>query len=133
MKTVKNIQPQLQEIIDSTIQCLLIEFSKIEDYKDIDITEIRGYIVDGNRGYAHLKQGYFTVPFWAYKKGINDYFIYYTAHELSHIITWRKYCDEKGHHDFKFYDIFMKICPKEFQKYELNYKKSSIKYGIEIN
>ncbi len=130
MKRIKNIQHHFQEIIDSTTKFLLSEFNKLESEKDIDITEIKGYIVDGNRGYAHLKEGYFTVPLWAFRKGINDYFIYYVAHELSHVIAWRKY-NENGQHNFQFYDIFMKVCPKEFQYHELDYKKSAIKYGIE--
>lgn len=139
MKRINNVQHSVQILIDSAIKDLLSEYDKLESEKDVDITEIKGYVVDGRRGMAHLKEGYFTVPLWALKKGldysiekgINDYFTYYTAHELSHILAYRKYNDLKGHHDFRFYEIFMKICPKEFQYHELHYKKSAVKYGIE--
>ena len=83
----------------------------------------RGYVVGSSRGRSYSKQGAISVPLWAYRKG-TDYFLYYAAHELSHLFSM------SDGHDFKFYQHFMRICPIEFQHFELGYKPSAKKYGI---
>ncbi len=52
------------------------------------------------------------------------------AHEMSHIISWRKN-HENGAHDRAFYEVFKKLCSCNCQKYELSYKKrAGISYGV---
>jgi hypothetical protein len=96
--------------------------------------------VDATVGRAYFYQNTFTVPYWAFnpndwrnKRTNQGYFIYYVAHELSHLLTVKKYNDNKCKHDYKFYSIFMEICPKEYQYFELGYKKTAAKYGIKNN
>ena len=88
---------------------------------------ISGHITDTVRGRSYSRDSFITVPRWAYKFH-HDYFMYYTAHELSHIITWRRY-RSRGHGK-DFYKIFCKLCPKEVQHFELDYKKRSSIYGV---
>lgn len=98
-----------------------------------DGTGIRCYIVDNGKGRARYSEQTFSVPLWAllHPKG-EGFFIYYVAHELSHLL--RDKDGERGiMHDYEFYKIFMQVCPKEFQHWELKYKKSSGKYGIKAN
>lgn len=127
MKALKNIQPQFQEKINDVIDRLLSDYNKVDS--SIDFNGIEGFVADTERGYAHY-DGRFTVPLWALirPKG-TGYFVYYVAHELSHQLRYKKY-DTEGSHDFKFYEIFTKLCPTEFQHFELNYKKSASKYGV---
>jgi len=99
--------------------------------------DVRGYIADVQRGEAHYQPCVFIVPYWAFNpthpKNIaanGGYFIYYVAHELSHIIAYKKHGVKCGH-DARFYEIFEKICPKEHQYFEETYK-SSPHYGVRV-
>ena len=130
-KNLRKICHELQPKIDSTIKELLSEC------KTKYSTEgVAGYIADTSRGRAH-HDGQFTVPLWAYDrryKGISyhgdeGHFKYYVAHELAHQLRYIKY-GKNTDHDFRFYEIFMDVCPKDLQHFELNYKPSSSKYGI---
>ena len=147
MKQLRKIQQQHQAEIDEVINRLLSE-CKVEYNNE----GVRGFVADTHRGFAHY-DGQFTVPQWAYDKqhlsqqdfekkhcvhaGWNKvkaykkegYFIYYVAHELAHQLRYIKY-NKGGGHDFRFYEIFMDICPKDYQHHELNYKKTASKYGI---
>ncbi len=113
-----------QQEIDHLISKLLFNYDKRLSSKNF-----KGYVTDTCRGRAHVAEGQFTVPLWAYKRG-NDYFTYYVAHEMSHIIAWRKNhkCVAHGKH---FYDVFKQLCPISCQKYELGYKKrAGVSYGV---
>jgi len=130
-KKPRMIKPQFQKEIDDMVDKLLIDTPYYEFCKDF-----RGYITQTVRGRASRFGTYFTVPYWAYtphsevnKRTNNGYFIYYTAHELAHIIA-NSINEEMCHHDSRFYKIFMEICPKEFQYFELAFKPSCKKYGI---
>lgn len=134
MKKPRKIQPHLQNHIDKAIDEILIT----TPYHEF-INDVRGYITDTRRGQAHSKINVFTVPYWAFKpsypknlKTNGGYFLYYVAHELAHLITYLKY-GGNCNHDYRFYETFMEICPKEHQHFELNYKKTSIKFGITEN
>lgn len=110
--------------IDGMISWLLNQYDK-----RISDKSFNGYITDTCRGRAHVAEGQFTVPLWAYKRG-NDYFTYYVAHEMSHIIAWRKNHNGVAH-DKHFYEVFKKLCPISCQKYELGYKKrAGVSYGV---
>jgi len=131
MDKPKKIQPQLQKHIDEAITKLLSGTS-YQKYRN----EVQGYIADVVRGHAHSKESMFTVPYWAFKPDYpknrrtnGGYFLYYVAHELSHIIAVKIH-GGKCFHDPNFYGVFMDICPKEYQHFELRYKKTAAKYGI---
>lgn len=96
--------------------------------KRINPKGIRGYVVASKRGHAYTSQSEFTVPEWAYNKSI-EYFTYYIAHELSHIIAYRKF-SAHGHNK-EFYDVFKRICPRDLQYHEISYlKKKAHDNGI---
>lgn len=122
MKKLKKVQDQFQNKIDLVIENLL----KGTEFK---IDDIQGHIADVNKGLAYYDSPRFTVPFWAFKDKRKGYFTYYVAHELTHQLR-RKIYGELGNHNAKFYEIFLKICPVEYQHYEVNYKKTSIKHGV---
>lgn len=131
MKKLRKIQPQFQEQIDNMIAGILLH-TPYYDFRK----EVRGYIADVTRGQAHYKENMFTVPYWAFKpaypKNLSSnggYFIYYVAHELAHLIGYKKY-GVRCNHDFRYYEVFMEICPKDCQHFELAYKKTASKYGI---
>tara|TARA_R110000824_G_scaffold70974_1_gene181902 strand:+ start:8 stop:538 length:531 start_codon:yes stop_codon:yes gene_type:complete len=99
-------------------------------------------VTKNKRGFAYRnKTGFykFCVPYWAYKKQgsfkgrkifrithrLNSYFVYYIAHEISHVLNSPK----ARSHGHKFYKIFTRVCPIELQHYELGYKtKTASKY-----
>lgn len=132
MKVPYKIQSQFQEQIDNIISKLLVT-TPYNKYK----RGIRGYIADVVCGRATYYDKCFTVPFWAFKSDYEKnketngcgYFIYYVAHELSHLISHKVYRDI-CHHDYRFYKIFQEICPKEYQHFELEFRISASKYGI---
>jgi len=134
MKQLRKIQPHLQSNIDTAIDSILNN-TVYNKYRN----GIKGYIADVRAGQAHYKDCVFTVPYWAYKpdypknlKTHGGYFIYYVAHELAHLLSFKKH-GEKCNHDHRFYEIFREICPSQYQYFELGYKKSSGKYGISKN
>lgn len=131
MKKLQKIQAQLQKQIDNMIAAILMDTPYFEFCR-----EVRGYIADVARGQAHYKDNMFTVPHWAYNPGHpknlssnGGYFSYYVAHELAHLIAYKKHgC--RCSHDSRFYEIFVEICPEDFQYFELAYKKTAGKYGV---
>jgi len=125
MIRIKNIQPHFQDQLDKVINDLLASYDE-----DIDMSDVKGYVVDSNRGRAYFEGGQFTVPLWTLTKKPKGYFTYYTAHELSHKIKYKKYGIEGPGHNAQFYEIFTKLCPVNLQHHELHYKKSCKKYGI---
>lgn len=126
MKTPKKIQPQFQQALDLVKNCLISNFIEIDN--SFDTNNIKCYIVDQNRGRAYLKESMFTIPLFAYNKGL-EYFTWYVAHELSHILRFKKYNDY-GSHDRRFYEIFTQVCPTCSQHHELHYKKSAVRFGV---
>jgi len=114
--------PYYQKDIDKAIINLLLSYDK-----RIKPTTIKGFVVDAIRGHAHFKEGIFSVPEWSINKGY-DHFTYYVAHEMAHIISYRKY--KAQNHDKDFYRVFIKICPLRLQHYELEYIKRSKLYGV---
>jgi len=131
MKTFPKVQPQFQEQIDKKISGILVRTSYYRFRK-----EVRGYIADVTRGQAYYKYNMFTVPSWAYHPGYRKnlssqggYFTYYVSHELAHLIAYKKY-GVSCKHDSRFYEIFKEVCPKKYQYFELDYKKTASRYGI---
>ena len=147
------IVSSLQRTIDE-VKNKIIEDADITQEQKEKLQEIRAYVVDSSRGMAWYRKGYFSVPLWSYEKqemssvdfqkkyhdwdknwfdshrGRKGYFIYYVAHELAHFLCYvTNLLDCKGH-KVGFYDAFLKLCPKEYQFYELNYIKKSDKYGV---
>ena len=122
-KQIRKICHVHEAEINSVISNLLLNYDK-----RINPCLIKGYVTDGYRGRAYCKENMFSVPLWAYNRGL-DYFTYYTAHEISHIISWRRY--KNNIHDAKFYEIFKELCPKDVQHFELHYKKqANVRYGV---
>ena len=80
------------------------------------------YVTNTRSGYANSENSYVTIPLWAQNRE-PAYFLYYIAHELSHILTHLKF-DRKAYivHGKDFYQCFRHICPTELQHYELHYK-----------
>ena len=147
------IVSSLQNTIDE-VKNKIIEDADITQEQKKKLQEIRAYVVNGSRGMAWYQKGYFSVPLWCYEKqemssedfkkkyhdwdknwfdshrGRKGYFIYYVAHELAHFLCYiTNLLDCKGH-KVGFYDAFLKLCPLEYQFYELNYIKKSDKYGV---
>jgi predicted metal-dependent hydrolase len=96
--------------------------------KRINPNLIEMHVVNCVRGRAYWFKNIITVPQWAYREG-EEYFTYYVAHELSHIISWRKF--HNRNHDKYFYEVFKKLCPEDIQFYELRFKKrSGVSFGV---
>jgi len=127
MKTLRKIQTHLQIEIDTVIKNLLYKTKFDGKFTN----GIKGYIADVRAGKA-LYDGRFTVPYWAFKDKRKGYFIWYVAHELSHQLRYKVYGID-GCHDMRFYELFLQICPDEFQHFEVHYKPSCVKYGISKN
>lgn len=130
MRKFRKIQHNLQNVINNEIEKLL-------ENTEFNSEGINGFIADVERGRARFSTLQFTVPLWVYNKNApflfmkeEGYFTYYVAHELSHVLSYKKYnLNGKGHGE-NFYKIFKIVCPKEYQHFELHYKPSSKKYGI---
>jgi len=89
--------------------------------------KINGHVCKIHRGKANVDYT-FSIPIFAFNKGI-EYFTYYIAHELSHILQYIFH--NRMNHRSTFYKYFVMVCPEEFQKYEINYKPRLFnKYGI---
>lgn len=83
------------------------------------------WIVDSKRGYCNYIRKEITIPKWAFLRS-NDYFNYYLSHEIAHIIA-----GYRAKHGPDFMREFIRICPRDYQKYELDYKpKNASSAGI---
>ena len=76
----------------------------------------RFYPVKQTRGRCYFASKVITIPTHAIERELG-YLCYYVCHEMAHAIAgW------KAKHGQEFMKVFMSICPKEWQKYELGYK-----------
>jgi len=92
---------------------------------------IKAFVVKQRKGHSiYHPDNIFSVPLWAYFRS-REYFTYYVAHELAHIIS-HKHNDYTPGHKEPFYKYFKMICPKEYWHYETKYIKSSGQYFKEI-
>ena len=84
------------------------------------------FVTRTRNGYCKYSKQFITIPEWAIGHAKNSkpgYDWYYVAHELAHVFTSIL---AKPHGD-EFMQNFIKICPPEFQHYELNYKPTAAK------
>jgi len=126
-RSIRLIYPEYQDELDSIIKSLLLTYNK-----GAHLHKIHAHVTGTVRGRAY-KTYQFTIPLWAYNRG-KDYFTYYTAHELSHILVYIKYRGiESRPHGEEFYIIFRQLCPLEVQHYELEFRPSCKNYGIREN
>ena len=148
-----NIIPSLQKNINE-VKLKIVNDADISKSDKEKLLEVNAYVVNSARGVAWFSKGYFSVPLWAYEKqemsdkqfrkkyktwdkkwfdsnkGRDGYFVYYLAHELSHFLCKIKGQSKCGNHSLEFYESFKKLCPYRYQFYELNYIKTSTKYGV---
>lgn len=91
------------------------------------------YCCDTKRGWCYYNTKHITIPLWAVYARRGGYLTYYIAHELSHAIASNKFGDDYGlsyvykPHGPEFMEIFMKVCPKSYQHYEIDYKPRNAK------
>jgi hypothetical protein len=126
--------PQVQSKFQKHIDKVIVSLLKRTPYRKLR-KEVRGHIAIMERGMASYQHNLFFVPYWAFyprhPKNVSSnggYFIYYVAHELSHILAYKKHGVRCGH-DPRFTEIFETICPKEHQHFEEEYKVAS-NYGV---
>lgn len=67
-----------------------------------------------------------TLPKGALRR--KDYKKYYAIHELSHVAAHHAYGPIGINHGESFYKVFLKACPVEWLKWELDYKISAVKH-----
>lgn len=117
--------------------------------KDVKLKLPKGYkIYAANhiRGYCSYTKKIIIIPSWVFDSkeikrlaeregwnsywmsNINEYKIWYVAHELSHSFAARD--GKLHHHDKVFYKWFKLICPLKYQSFELTYLPSAVRYGI---
>lgn len=125
----KKIDHELSAKLEIAIEDLLYGTKYWSKFKRLDVD---CYITDTDTGRVKSRYGKrtLTVPKWAYeskgkKKGQDDpdYFLYYVAHELSHLFS------NHGHRKL-FYKAFTQICPNYLQHHEIGYKPSCVRYGV---
>lgn len=75
---------------------------------------------DGIRRYG------ITLPVYALRR--KDYKKYYAIHELAHVAAVHGYGLASANHGEDFYKVFLKACPVEWLKWELDYKISAVKH-----
>lgn len=74
-----------------------------------------------NRGHAYPETREVTIPKWVMDDPRPGYRSYYVAHELAHVHAG------ETRHNKKFYESFVQLCPKSYQKFELAYKPRNAK------
>ena len=122
-KQCKEHQAELDKIINK-----LLSNAKISHSLKNKVNNYRFFVCDVVQGWTHNNNLTSTIPLWAKEKS-QDYFIYYIAHELSHVVN---FCNKTNdHHGKKFYEFFKLICPVDYQHFELGYKpQNAKKFGI---
>jgi hypothetical protein len=87
------------------------------------------YVVDQRRGFCSFRRKLVTVPYWVFTHKDPEYWLYYTAHELAHVVVGPAHS-----HDFAFMTEFKKLCPVHLWHYETEYKpQNAVAAGISAN
>lgn len=82
------------------------------------------YAVDQSCGTTYYDEEVVTVPTWVWDSAEGK-LTWYVAHELSHVLTYL--IDHHGNHGRPFQERLKRICPKEYQHFEYDYKPSLAK------
>jgi hypothetical protein len=83
------------------------------------------FVVDQRRGRCYYDKGTITIPLWVIQSKKIGQKTWYISHEIAHI-----HAPRDGHGQM-FMRALKRICPKEFQHYELEYKpRAAIAAGI---
>lgn len=81
------------------------------------------FCVRQRKGRAYYRARRVTVPLWAFTRPKGEgYGLYYLAHELAHIAA-----GPAANHGPEFMRHFKRLCPPEYQHFELGYKPKSAK------
>ncbi len=113
-----------------TVAKELIHKAKLYNHLKVKVLDtFRMYVCDVRNGRTSYGKKYLTVPKWAYEDKREGYFVYYVAHELAHAFSYLNGTnDQHGKH---FYHFYSKLCPVEYQHYELEYKiRNAKRFGI---
>lgn len=86
----------------------------------------RFFPVDQSCGRCFYAEKVITIPLWAIQDKRIGYLVWYVSHEIAHI-----YAGYRALHGPIFMEWLKKICPKEFQHYEIGYKpRNAVAAGI---
>lgn len=82
------------------------------------------YAVNQRCGRAYYGKRMITVPTWAMTRGKGPGFdLYYLAHELAHVLDFDSMTyNRRAPHGPSFMAHFKRLCPVEFQHFEIGYK-----------
>jgi predicted SprT family Zn-dependent metalloprotease len=111
-----------------TLETLPYLIAELPKHIQIELGGTPSYVckqrgVDGRARYSYLTgECYFIIGTHVLKKD-KSYQIYVVAHEIAHIINFKRNGRNQDNHGPKFHEIFKEICPKPFQHYELEYMK----------
>ena len=91
------------------------------------------YVVNQRCGKAYFAKRTLTLPIWVFVNPRGEGFsLYYLAHELAHIANF-----DAGTYDYRkphgpaFMEEFKKLCPIEYQHFEIGYKpRNAMAAGI---
>jgi hypothetical protein len=120
-------------LIDKDFTIELIDFMEYSSFPTIkgafNTLDSKGWSflpVRTNRGRCYYDLKIITIPAHAYESKKEGYFAYYVSHEMAHAFAPRG-----AQHDSSFMAEFKKICPREYQHYEVDYKpKAAMAAGI---
>lgn len=103
-----------------TVNQVARELIRNSKYNDGEIERWYLCVVDQNCGKTYPNRFTISVPKWTLDKKGEDYFRYYVAHELAHMVAIKKFGE--GGHGKTFMECFKNICPEELQHHEYGYK-----------
>lgn len=75
------------------------------------------YVVNQDRGRCYFSRKWITIPLHAWQRQSDGFLAYYIAHEAAHA-----YAGRKANHGPKFMQWLKKLCPPDYQHYELGYR-----------
>lgn len=110
----KTLTPEIQTMAE-----MILNDSNLELPAPYSINRI---LATNNRGGICYYQGdnpAITIPTWSYRKGV-EYLAYYVAHELSHAFAYQ--LDKFPGHGAVFMKWFIRLCPLESQRFEIEFK-----------
>ena len=116
-RKIRSSIPHLQQQIDDCLSMIVADAGFAEFWETRQDEGWRAAITNTERGFCHYTARTITVPLWAFQKG-TEYFHYYVAHELAHVLN-HHYYKTRGHGP-SFQAFLIRLTP--YVKYELAYK-----------
>jgi hypothetical protein len=114
----KTVPANVDQIRTMTLEGTILNLSYLQPHwTQLSKEDWKLFVVDQSCGRCHYQRKWITIPIFAIESTRLGYWIWYVSHEFSHA-----FAGFAAKHGPVFMQTLQRICPVEYQHYELEYK-----------